>query len=664
MSRRLTLLVVLFAACAAGGLAWWRSTRPPPRTVVLISLDTLRPERLGIYGNDKDVSPHVDRLARRGVVFGQALANSPYTLPSHMTMLTGLDPVAHGVKRHGDVLSSRVTTLAETLRRAGFQCGAFTDGGYVSASYGFSQGFHVFDDKRDTRKEGAVNGMRRILPRALTWLDAHDDEPVFLFVHTFDAHAPYQEGDEQVRDRFRQREALDGPQDHELFRLQYLYQMASLRIPEYGRMSELLNDYDAGVHDADAGVGGVLDWLERTGRLDDALIIVTSDHGESFADHGIHVGHGIGLTDDEIRIPLLVKLPRDEGAGRRITVPVDLTDLAPTVLEALQLAQPAEVQGESLLGLLHGRQRQRDFVFGTSPNSESYFLVRDEFKFISSPAIFPDDVARRHLGPMTPPDGGLATEGGETYKIVHGDDEVELRYDFDGDPLGIRDTILTGPRLFDRRADPRELVNLALTEPDREQQMSEFLLQVFKDSLALHKELDDGTTPVQQGLAHIDQALAQMGYLGANNPQAAALILANMPILQQRALKEPYVPPDHAALVEADRVLHFARIALRDGRPLRDGAGQMLQTLGDLLVNWAMDNPAHMAKVGWRLNELVSLATQAGATLDATRWKAKFERWVETVPHRREQPADPPANVPPPTDPTGDASPPDAGPGR
>src|SRR6185436_20815699 len=85
----------------------------PPRTVVLISIDTLRPERLGVYGNTPDVSPHIDALARDAVVFDQALANSPYTLPSHMTMLTGLDPVAHGVKRDGDLLSSHVTTLAE-----------------------------------------------------------------------------------------------------------------------------------------------------------------------------------------------------------------------------------------------------------------------------------------------------------------------------------------------------------------------------------------------------------------------------------------------------------------------------------------------------------------------------------------------------------------------
>src|SRR5688572_32630485 len=120
-----------------------------------------------------------------------------------------------------------------------------------------------------------------------------------------------------------------------------------MRIAEYDRMAELLNDYDAGVHEADAGVGALLDKLREQGRLDDALVVVVSDHGESFADHGLHVGHGIGLTDDEIRIPLIVKLPGAEARGRRFDAPVDLTDIAPTVLDVFGLRPAPEVQGES-----------------------------------------------------------------------------------------------------------------------------------------------------------------------------------------------------------------------------------------------------------------------------------------------------------------------------
>lgn len=630
MPRRRTVLASLLAAGAALAAALVPACgRPPgPPTVVLISLDTLRPERLGAYGNAPGVSPAVDALARRAVVFDQALANSPYTLPSHMTMLTGLDPVAHGVKRDGDVLSSRVTTLAEALAAAGFRCGAFTDGGFVSSRYGFPQGFEVFDDKRDWSPEGAVNGMRRILPRALEWLDAQGDEqPLFLFVHTFDAHAPFQEGDPQSIERFRARGADDGPRDHELFRLRFLHQMNMLRISEYRRMAELLNDYDAGVHDADAGVAELLDWLEDHGRLEDALVIVTSDHGESFSDHGIHVGHGIGLTDDEIHVPLLLKLPGDEAAGRRVAAAVDLTDLAPTVLDVLGVPAPPEMQGESLLGALRGQPRRRRHVFGTSPNTESYFLVLDGFKLISPPAILPDEVARRHLGPITPPNGGLGGALGEDYEIGPPNQRVTLRYDFAGDPIGIRDTILTGARLFDRRADPGELRNLATSDPQRERHMSQVLLELMQASLALHEQLDDGVT-APQGEVHVDQTLAALGYLGAGNPAEAQASLAQLPRAQRQQLERPYEPPDDAVLHDADQVLQSVRAALDDGRQPMAGAGQLLWEQGEALVDWALANPVHWAKVGWRLQELVGLSQRAGVPIDPLRWKARFDSWA------------------------------------
>src|SRR5882672_8132134 len=215
MAPRNVLLSLLVIGTAVGAFAYWHSHRKTSRrTIVLISIDTQRPDRLGLYGNAPDVSPVIDALGSQSVVFDEALANSNYTLPSHMTMLTGLDPVAHGVKRDGCKLSSKVTTLAMALRQDGFECGAFTDGGYVSARYGFSQGFHKFDDHRDERPD-AVNGMSRIVPLALNWLDQNEDEDVFLFVHTFDVHAPYQVGDPEVLARFRQRPVSDGPDDYE-----------------------------------------------------------------------------------------------------------------------------------------------------------------------------------------------------------------------------------------------------------------------------------------------------------------------------------------------------------------------------------------------------------------------------------------------------------------
>jgi hypothetical protein len=636
MPRRLLLVAILVLAGAAGALVFWRGSEPlRGRAVLLISIDTCRPQRLGVYGNTPDVSPRIDGLARQAVVFDRALANSPYTLPSHMSMLTGLDPAAHGIKRDGSVLSTRVTTLAEALRQAGFQCGAFTDGGFVSASFGFSQGFHVYDDKRRSG-EGAVNGFARSLPHALGWLDAHATEDVFLFVHTFDVHAPYQEGDPQVHETFRQRPVPDGPRDSELYRMSFLYQQVQQRIPEYGRMSELLNDYDAGVNEADRGVGVLLDKLAEQGRLDDAIIILTSDHGESFADHGIHVGHGIGLTDDEIHIPLVLRLPGGEGAGRRLDATVDLTDVAPTVLDVLGLPKVPEMQGESLLGLVRGLPRRRDHVFGLSPNTESCFLVRDGWKFISHPSIPPIEVAQRHLAPMTPPNGGLGEDEGKAYEAGPPDARITLHYDNLGDPLGLRDAIVTGPRLFDLGADPGERQNLARSDPERLAQMATWAQEAYTASLALNDELADGKQSTQ-GQSHVDTSLAQLGYIGAQNEAQVQAFLSQLPASDRQALKTFHEPPDTRALAEADKVLQFVRVALRDGRPPGAGASQMLQGVGESLVAFAIENPSLSPRVGWRLHEVVQLAGKAGVTVDAERWASKWRTWAEQEQERREK---------------------------
>jgi arylsulfatase A-like enzyme len=629
MSLRNILVVVLVAGAAVGGFFFWQGHRKATlRTVVFLSVDTLRPERTGLYGGAPGVSPIIDALGPQSAVFDQALANSPYTLPSHMSMLTGLDPVAHGVKREGCLLSSRVLTLAESLKDNGFECGAFTDGGYVSARYGFSQGFHVFDDKRDERPD-AVNGMSRIAPLALDWLDKHAEEDVFLFVHTFDVHAPYQEGDPEVLERFRKRPVRDGELDRELHRLTYMYQQQGQRISEYGRMAELLNDYDAGINEADRGLGRIVSWLKAHGRFDNALIVVTSDHGESFADHGIHVGHGISLTDDEVHIPLLLKLPQAEGAGTRLDAPVSLVDLAPTVLDVFGLPPGPEMQGESLLGLLHGQPRKHDFVFGYSPNTESIYLMRKGWKYISPPSIPPMIVAQRHLGPTLPPDGGPEPPDAEDYDFGPKDKAVKLRYASKTDPLAIRDVILTGNRLYDRAADPRELHDVWEENKDGVgRELSGFALSVLQSSIALNKSLDDGTQQSTVGQSHVDTTLAALGYAGAVDQATQQAFLNAMPQDARDELKHPFHGPDTTDLVEADKITQIVRMAQRDGRELNADVGRRLKRIGESLQEWAVAHVTYRYRVGWRLNELIQLAEQAHAPMDAFRL-GEFHAWLK-----------------------------------
>lgn len=617
MSRLTRLLLVLLVLAGAVWAVVERPWASPPRTVVLISIDTLRPDRLGVYGNAPDVSPRIDALAKDSVVFDQALALSPWTLPSHMTMLTGLDPMAHGVHRGGYVLSTRVTTLAESLRAAGFRTAAFTDGGFVHHESGMGQGFEIYRD--ETNPPGMVNGFARLLPEALEWLHSTRHEDSFIFLHTFDVHTPYQEGNAEVHARFRERFAGPGPNDYLLHRFGFLFQQQQQRVAEYQRMSEVLRDYDAGVNEADAGVGQVLDLLAETGRLDNAMIVVTSDHGESFGDHGVLVGHGLALTDDEIKVPLVIRFPRAEGAGRRLDTLVDLSDLAPTVLEAMEVAVPPETQGESLLGLLRQRQRRRDWVFGVSQNLESCFLVRDGYKFISPPALDSMEAAKRHLAPTNPT--GSPKQIGEEYQLKLQDEVITLAYDTERDPLALRDVLPDSAQLYDRAQDPGELTNLHKMEPERVKAMASLTRQIFERSSQLHDELDDGQALSQKVDPHLQQQLEQLGYIGASSPQDAQGIFSSLPLDLRAQAKLPWVPPDMTELDAIDRDAHLVRVAIASGAIEPQAAGEQLQLLGSRYLSWLTHN-GYPVRVAWRIADLEVLAEKAGVEVDVERWKA------------------------------------------
>lgn len=610
--RRLLPLLLALAGLAA--LAVWRPWASPPRTVVLISIDTLRPDRLGVYGNDPQVSPRIDALAASSVVFDQALAPSPWTLPSHMSMLTGLDPMAHGVWRKGNELSTRVETLAELLRREGFRTAAFTDGGFVSKFFGFGQGFEIYRDTRDTA--GGPNGFRRLLPEALQWMRRTRTEDSFVFLHTFDVHAPFQDGDPELLETFRALPTRAGPRDHLLKRLVYFEQQAAMRVHEYPSLDALARDYDAGVHEADLGVGRVLDLLAETGRLENALVIITSDHGESFLEQGLHVGHGIGLTDDEIAIPLIMKLPGAEGAGRRLDAAIDLTDIAPTVLELFGIAAPEVMTGESLLGLLRGRARRRAYVMGMSQNTESFFLVKDGLKFISPPAMEALEIARRHLQPVTPPAPWL----GDPDEIVR-DEKGWPIYDRLADPLGLRDLIPSWPRLHDRATDPGEQVNLFAARRETGERYAKLLRELAQASLDLRDSLDDHSA-ARPFDPHIEQQLGQLGYIAAasTDSTAARSELSKLPIDLRIPLQSLWTPPDMSLVDQADRERAILEQRVDIDRAKPEWVEHEIRKIGDKYVAWASEHIEHFARVGWRVEQLVRLGRRVGVPVDLERW--------------------------------------------
>jgi arylsulfatase A-like enzyme len=591
-----------------------------PRTVVLISLDTMRPDRLGVYGNlggPVEVSPNIDAFAAEATVFDQALASAPWTLPSHMTMLTGLDPVAHGIKNADYTLSDNATTLAEALDDDGFHTGAFTDGGYVMGKYGFDRGFDEFHDKRDL--DGGPNGFVRLLPRALDWLRAQQpQDDVFLFLHTFDSHAPYQESDPESLARFRERPTPDGLRDWGLTQTSFLHQQAKMGMGNYRRMAELLNDYDAGVNDADRGVAQVLDLLREIGRYENALIIVTSDHGESFFDHGLHIGHGIGLKDDELKIPLIVRFPRGAGAGTRRDELVSLVDIPRTALTVTGVEAPDLMQGESLQRLVDGRPRVLDYVLCASQNSQSWALVQNGYKYISPVSIVPMRIAQNHLGPQSPP-STQPSETDETYSLGPPKNKVELVYDTLGDPLGLRDVLPSTEQLYDRATDPEERRDLARSKHPVLPQMRKLFEGHLKRSSKLSAEFKPETGSSSD--ANQLRMLQALGYLGSGSDKDLRAIPPGM----RAWVRNPWRAPDVGLLVEGDRLLQRVRAHMADGLQPTPGDKRTLEKAGARYARWYARNPAFVARVDWRLTALTELARLDGFKLNTSSWGAELK---------------------------------------
>jgi arylsulfatase A-like enzyme len=349
--RRAALVAALLVGGVRGAAALqaWR-TSPGPN-LLLISIDTLRADRLGAYGYELPTSPTVDRLAAAGTTFEQAFSQSPKTTPSHMTMLTSLYPSVHGVELwedggEGHVLNPAVMTLAEVLANAGYATAAFTGGANMHGSRGFDQGFQVYKHSRQ-------------LERARRWLGEHRRRKFFLFFHTYAVHDPYLSPPARIqafapdyqgpiRDAVERVRAGVGGWDaaHRLF-----WRSVDATRPEDVRFVARL--YDAAIREMDeALLAPLLERLESLGLARDTLVVFTSDHGEAFGEHGAFLHDD--LYAGTLHVPLVLRFPGRIPEGRRVTTRVRTLDLMPTVLALLGVPAPAGLQGESLVPLIGG----------------------------------------------------------------------------------------------------------------------------------------------------------------------------------------------------------------------------------------------------------------------------------------------------------------------
>lgn len=359
------VLAALSVLALAAVFVWQRglpggSSRP--RSVLLISVDTLRADHLGSYGYRAAATPVMDALAARGLRFTQATTTVPLTLPAHTSLLTGTFPTYHGVRDNGGFyVEDSLTTLAETLKGRGFRTGGFIGAFVLDRRWGIAQGFdHYYDDFDLSKFEMAagLDAAQRpgtdVVDHALGWLAEDRVRPFFAWVHLYDPHSPYQPP-EPFRSRFP---------------------------------ATLQGAYDGEIAETDAQIGRLLAALKDSGQLDSTLVVVVGDHGESLGDHG-EQQHGFFIYDAALHIPLIVAGP---GVPvKAVTEQVRIVDVMPTVLDLLGLPVPDGVQGQSLMPL--GRGEALDLL----AYSETYYpryhygwseltSVRDgRFKFIAAP---------------------------------------------------------------------------------------------------------------------------------------------------------------------------------------------------------------------------------------------------------------------------------------
>jgi arylsulfatase A-like enzyme len=320
------LALVAAAACAGGQHA---DRVEPGRDVILVVVDTLRADHVGVLGQaPHPATPEIDRLARRGRWCTEAWSSAPWTPPSVMTLLTSLEPPVHGLELAGDRLTGEVpglppgaSTMAEVLRAAGYRTLAVTAGGGVGAALGFDRGFdryHEPQGRPDTDVEAGVDV-------ALSWLAEERNEPLFLFFHTYEVHQP------------NTHEVFTGGDDP---------------------VSTAVAAYDSDLAVADRHLGRLFAALDRSGRLARAVVVVTSDHGENLHDRilaGRPVEHGHHLYAELLRVPLVVVAPGLVAAAGAIAVPVQLLDVLPTVCSLVGI-DPASFphQGRDLRPVLQG----------------------------------------------------------------------------------------------------------------------------------------------------------------------------------------------------------------------------------------------------------------------------------------------------------------------
>jgi arylsulfatase A-like enzyme/Tfp pilus assembly protein PilF len=375
---------VVGVACVAlliGAVIWWRyaphavtsvrgeplgrlpsGVRPSELNLLLVTLDTTRADRIHAYGFDAVETPNLDRLAREGVLFEQAVAPAPLTLPAHSSIFTGKFPPAHGVRDNGGFfLADSETTLAERLRDRGFATGGFVGAYVLDHKWGVAQGFQTYFDDFDLTKYqslslGSVDRPgNEVADKAIAWLDRVGSQRFFGWVHFYDAHSPYQP-------------------------------------PEPFASRYAGHPYIGEIAFVDSQVGRLLSYLDSHDLARNTVVIVMGDHGESLGEHGEGT-HGFFVYQATMHVPLMIRTPFDSMVGRRVAETVRSIDILPTAMELLGIPSREQFEGSSVVPLMTGTKKE----LGLGAYSEAIYprfhfgwsdlraLTSGRYKYVAAP---------------------------------------------------------------------------------------------------------------------------------------------------------------------------------------------------------------------------------------------------------------------------------------
>jgi arylsulfatase A-like enzyme len=478
--------------------------------IILYVLDALRADHLGCYGYERETSPHVDALARDGVVFDNCFTVSTWTRPVAASILTGAYPSVHQTRSRYDMFSTSLARLPEVLRASGFKTAAFSAMGNVGSEIGFGRGFdHNHDlfldpailSKRrrlDAAKEGLMHAPLEAiaLPRAedindylFPWLEAQRGADTFSFVWSIETHVPYTPPDEFRRFSSRSTRANEG-------------ERADIRSAGAADRQRLMNLYDDMIYYNDFCLGQIVGRLKALDIYDDALIVVVGDHGDAFFEHGFYT-HGHAPYEELIHVPMIMKFPGARHAGRRVEDLVELIDIFPTIATVARVrpgtAGSSHVQGRDLVPAVAGEgDGSREYVFSETQSLEfhnHYLSARSlEWKYIERQRPKRD---RRTLVSVV-----KHVVGRRMLVDIVRHPRHFLRSYFRG----------SNQHLFHLKTDPGETRNLAAERPDLVQQFRRVLDAWQQRNALLAQEVGGSPYSYEESEA-MQRHLEELGYL-------------------------------------------------------------------------------------------------------------------------------------------------------